>query len=118
MKKNPQNEPPYCILDNDSVINGLLYTDISDHLPIFHIDYSGILKKPNEKIKKRIFSDENISKFKLALDAKDWEGIVTVNDAQNAYTLFHNEFSSMYDAHFPIKECSIVYKTRKPWLSE
>ena len=41
-----------------------------------------------------------------------------MNDAQNAYTLFHNEFTCMYDTHFPIKECSMVYKTRKPWLSE
>ncbi len=35
------------LFDTDKILNGILYTDISDHFPVFHIDYStSIFKDP------------------------------------------------------------------------
>ena len=42
-------------VNNDDVFNGILYTDISDHFPILHIDNSCATKTSCPYIKKRIF---------------------------------------------------------------
>ena len=42
-------------VNNDNVFNGILYTDISDHFPIFHIDNSCATKTPCPYLKKRVF---------------------------------------------------------------
>ena len=106
------------LLDNNQIFTGALYTDISDHFPIFHIDYSCKMNKIDSKVKKRIFSQENISKFNSALSQKNWENILSMDNTQDAYTSFHNEFINMYNNCFPLKEFKAGYKTRKPWLSE
>ena len=42
-------------VNNDDVFNGILYTDISDHFPIFHIDDSCATKTSCPYLKKRVF---------------------------------------------------------------
>ena len=49
------------LFDTDKLYSGILYTDISDHLPIFHIDYSIEKNEAPQFIRKRIFSDKNVS---------------------------------------------------------
>ena len=106
------------IVDNEYVFSGLLYNDVSDHFPVFYIDYSCCSQKPTPSVKRRIYSEDNISKFNSALSVRDWDDIMSMNDAQQAYTHFHNVYSDLYNTCFPLKEIKSGYKTRKPWLSE
>ena len=51
------------IVDNQDVFTGILYTDISDHFPIFYIDKATDNKNPPKYLKKRIYSQESMGLF-------------------------------------------------------
>ena len=43
------------LIQSQNILTGILYTDISDHYPVFHIDYSSEIQNDETVIKKRIF---------------------------------------------------------------
>ena len=106
------------ITRNSDTISGVLYTDISDHFPIFYIDYSNSKTKRESPVKKRIYSQANILSFSEQLSQYDWSKVMSDVDPQHAYTCFHTEFSTLYDKCFPVKIIKQGYKSRKPWLTE
>ena len=91
---------------------------ISDHFPIFYIDYSSKIKIPVKYVKKRVYSPQNIQKLIDACDNHDWSKVLTCDGAQEAFTLYHNDFITMYNDCFPVKNIKLAYKNRKPWLTE
>ena len=101
-------------------IQGILYTGISDHLPVFMI-FSDINVKAAPKkefIFKRSFLPENVNRFCIALNAIDWDSMLyEVSDPQIAFTLFHSRYMLLYNNHFPLKKVKLGYKTKKPWLT-
>ena len=103
---------------NAQSFTGILYADVSDHFPIFYIDHSTKVKIPHKYIRKRIYSPENLQKITDACDAHEWNNVLASNGAQDAFTLYHNEFTEIYNSCFPIKNIKSSYKYRKPWLSE
>ena len=106
------------ILDDNRIFSGILYTDITDHLPIFLIDYSSNKAAAPTYIKKRTFSQENMDKFNNLLHLENWEDICRTQDTQGAYSLFLNKYCSIYDTCFPWKTIKNGYRNRKPWLSD
>ena len=106
------------ILDSTKQCNGILYTDISDHFPIFHIDYSSTFASEPQVIKKRVFSEHNINIFENLVLNHDWSSVLTSSDPQAAYSLYYKDFSTMYNKAFPVRNIKLGYKTRKPWLTE
>ena len=100
------------------IFAGILYTDISDHFPVFYIDHSS--KKTSNEIllKKRIFSENNITAFCQKTSENDWSNIYNCSDAQIAYTYFYNDISRIYNTCFPLRSYKPGYKTRKSWLTE
>ena len=103
---------------SSSVFTGVLYTDITDHFPVFYIDTSVSLSINDSIIRKRVYSDENVNKFNSRLSSTDWTSVLSANDAQEAYSNFNDIMSKMYNECFPIREFKLGYLTRKPWLSE
>ena len=98
---------------NFSTLSGILYTDISDHFPIFHIDYSNHTKLQETFIKKRIYSQENMRAFSTKMSNHDWNHVYQLDEPQSAYTAFFNDYCEMYHAIFPIKTYKTGYKTRE-----
>ena len=45
---------------DNNVLNGILYTDITDHFPVFHIDYSNNTPSQPEFVTKRAYTQENL----------------------------------------------------------
>ena len=105
-------------VENTSSLTGILYTDISDHFPVFHIDYSVSEPLVSKSFKKRIYSMENMEHFSSKMREMNWTCVLQNNDVQNAYNMFYNEFSDVYNTCFPMKTFKQGYRTRKPWLSE
>ena len=105
-------------INNPDILSGILCTDISDHYPVFLIDHSTSITSSERAIKRRIFSEENITKFNSLLSNHDWKSVFDERDPQQAYTTFYTEFNIMYDTCFPLRTIKPGYKTRKPWLSE
>ena len=50
------------------------------------------------------------------LSDQNWEIVVSSNQCQESYTVFHKLYLKCYEECFPVKITS-VYKNRKPWLS-
>ena len=107
--------------DTDSVEythSGILYTDISDHFPIFYIDYSCSIENVDSVVHRRVYSDENIAAFKTKLSEKNWNDVLSCDDVETAYSLFMKDFIDLYNESFPLKAFKKGYKTRKAWLSD
>ena len=98
---------------------GLLFTDISDHLPVFCVSYYDSLKEAKNKY--TVYRDKsktNLIKFQNQLNETVWENFPGYNDPKMAYDSFFNEFTSIYDSSFPLKKIkSSKLNSRKPWVT-
>lgn len=109
--------------DISRLSSGILYTDISDHCPIFTFTSSVAFpdnadQNSNHLNYHRPYSDHNIRNFTQALRSCDWSTVLSSTDPQAAFTEFHNVLLDLHNHHFPLKRCSSRYKARKPWLTE
>ena len=110
-------------IHDNAIVQGLLYTDISDHLPVFAVFFSKIAgngdKNKDEFIFKRRFHLERVINFQKALQSTNWDNISNnILDPQDSFTAFHSHYVKLYNKHFPLQKIKIGYKTRKPWLTQ
>jgi hypothetical protein len=99
-------------------LNGIFYTEISDHFPVFAISINAETINVPLCCTTRSFSQINIDKFKGNLQSLDWNVILLSSDCQDAYTTFHKMYTNCFEKSFPVKTTCINYKTRKPWLTQ
>jgi hypothetical protein len=80
---------------------GIMYTDISDHFPIYCFDTKLSIKKKDFLVKKRDINSLTIQNFKHILNSFDWTFLTEYTNRQVAYSAFHNTFLPIYDNCFP-----------------
>ena len=69
--------------------SGIIITDVADHFGIFHIvQHKQKQSKTTDKIKKRLFTDTNISKLKQLLEETNFDQIVEINCPNEAFDKF------------------------------
>ena len=78
---------------NHVMFNGLLFTDISDHLPVFSISRDQY-NDPDitTPIVYRDKSESNVLKFQNELGNINWPNLKGHNDPSHAYNSFLNEY--------------------------
>ena len=101
-----------------SALNGIIVSDISDHLPIFHISEKTEDKTKNFGVVKRSFNEKNKQSFTNELANLNWDHLYNVEDFQSAFSNFHNTYFQLFDKHFPKRNINIKYNTRKPFLAD
>ena len=101
---------------NTGILSGILYTDISDHFPIFAVFKNKIYEPPVQS-KCRFFNKRNLDSFIFKLTEIDWSPITQNNACQDAYTIFQSIFIKEYHKCFPLEVVKVNYMTKKPWLS-
>ena len=99
-------------------LNGILFTDISDHFPVFSITDRFKVKNESKFIKRRNISETTIKAFKNELLSTSWDHITGNNNGPMAFKLFYDQFGEKYEKHFPEKVRKLGYKNKKPWLTE
>ena len=105
----------------DSLVSGILITDVSDHFPLFYI--SKLNNPQNKKIaikrETRITFDKNFKNLKQTLLAVDWSALQSSYDVNSAYDLFLSKFLKIYNRELPIvnKNISHIFKNHKPWVT-
>ena len=99
---------------NLSSFQDILVTDISDHLPIIHIDTKCLPINNDDFIYRRNLSQRNKHAFRLALAKLIWQEICHETDMQRAFSKFHSK--SLINIHFSKKK--IRYNSRKSWLTQ
>lgn len=103
---------------DSNVWNGILYTDISDHLPIFHFSASKSTHAKNDYVIRRIYSSENSNNFVNLMQGHDWSDLYMLSDPNEAFNVFHKVFINYFNECFPLKYIKIKYSNRKPWLTD
>ena len=99
-------------------LQGIFVTDISDHFPIFHINWSYQQEELDIYIIKRMYSYKHKQSFCSDLAKIDWSEIYNLIDAQSIFTRFHEIFLRLYNVNFPKRKIKLKYNNRKPWLTE
>ena len=108
----------------ESSINGLIYSDISDHLPIFHLaslssNTDDFTEKGNDMYYKRIVNKDSLASFLVSVKKISWESTYQTNDACESYNNFHNSLKVAIDKSFPLlkmKPRAIDY-AKSPWMT-
>ena len=102
----------------DDILSGNLYTDITDHLPVFMLQCSATYKKFQRKVRKRLFTANGEEQFKNELAMFDWSNIYDNDDSNMQYTHFTTAVTKLIDKHFPLKTIRMNYNTiRNPWIT-
>ena len=102
--------------------NGIFYSDISDHLPIFHIcDQSNNLNSISSK-QKDIFhrkdSQENIDILNFHLSQEEWLDVLREDDANKSYDIFIHKLLHYYNQYIPlVKTTKRKYQKKQPWIT-
>ena len=104
------------LLDYD-IVSGILYTDISDHLPLFTFCKDKLTEDVNTTYESRDFAYKNIVKFQNMLSGFDWQLILKCHDCKKAFSILHDNYRDMFDKCFPLKISNRIYKSRKEWLT-
>ena len=104
--------------DLNASINGILVTDISDHFPIFHINYAYTTDEIESYFITRIYSEKNKQLFQETISALDWNNLHNEVDPQSCFNLLHDRLITIHDKCFPKMKIKKKYSNRKPWLSE
>ena len=101
--------------------SGLLFTDISDHLPVFSIHSDNTLghHSRQDPIFVRDKKPINLSKIVEKLEGVEWSSLSGYNDPHTAYTSFLQKITEIYNDCFPVRK--LIPKKRsikKPWLTK
>ena len=107
-------------ITNKKVNSGLLYSDISDHLPIFTMCDKTVHKNQlNQPVFFRNESKVNIELFKQDLYFEDWTDILSQDNIHMAYDNFIKKVQFLYEKNIPL----VRFKERKdkakrPWITK
>ena len=105
-------------ITNLNMVNGILYTDISDHFPVFSIDRKREHTNRNHTpVQERIYSQKNINMFRDCLNQTDWSDVMSNNEGQSSFSCFYQKFCDIYDQAFPTKVLKCNYTNKIVWLT-
>lgn len=109
----------FCNAEPQNHLTGLLYTDISDHLPLFIINRSenSTVHCINTFLRRRV-NNNTIASFKEHLPNIVWDDLYECQTTDDSYGIFLNKFKSAYDLHFPI--IHVKHQNMKPtkaWIT-
>ena len=105
------------LTNNCDVIPGILYSPITDHMPIFCYKKGARNFVKSSTFTYRKISDQSINSFKNELNRLDWHDVYESNNVNSAYDIFIKIFKNLYDKHFPIVERKLKRRRRKPWVT-
>ena len=90
-----------CYNHIENTFQCLIVSDVSDHCPIIHVDYSTKGAKTESYYTRRNMSQRNKLAFQNAISVIDWQMVYSETDMQNAFRLFHSKLVELYHKHFP-----------------
>ena len=99
--------------------SGIIYQDITDHLPTYiNIKLGNIIKNEFKKIEFRPFSLSNFNSLTSKISSTNWNFLFTSGDVHSAFQLFTDTINKLYCECFPLKIKYLSTKRlSKPWLS-
>ncbi len=81
---------------------GIIYTNISDHLPIFLLSKQINDSKVDTVIETRLYNEQATTTFKETSDHITWDEMYASKNPQESYSKFLNEILFIYNKSFPL----------------
>ena len=104
--------------NHDMLINitsGLIFNDLSDHLPCF-ISLKNEIKHGKNRPFTRLFGDKNSQQFVQKMTDLYWDGLYT-DVIPDWFTAFIMKVKLLFDSSFPIVRVSRKRSHDRPWIS-
>ena len=80
-----------------NITSGILFNDISDHLPIFALcEFIVTGRIVNGFQYVRTVNEDTFASLSNALGQQSWENVLNTNDANQAYDTFLNTFTTIF----------------------
>ena len=105
-------------INSEKSFQGILVTDVSDHPPIFRVDFDKTDCAKEYFIYRRNMSQRNKLVFRDDLANLDWNEMYQLSDTQAAFGWFHSKLLLLYYKHFPTQKVKLKYNARKMWLKQ
>ena len=101
------------------MVSGILYSDLSDHLPVFQItNYQPQIYNTPAKFKTREITQSSIANFQNELHEINWDEIASFTSPNESYNRFSDILLPIYNKHFPLKTRHTNTNVgSKPWFS-
>lgn len=103
-------------LNDKTIRTGVLFSDISDHLPIFLL-ISNSHQTSTERKYVRLYGEKNIANFKSDIQKTDWTSAIESDDVNDSYSKFINIFTTQFEKHFPLVKQSRARQKDKKWMT-
>ena len=108
-----------CYSNIDNTFQCLIYTDVTDHFPIIHVDFGmKLLETDSVVVTRRNLSYKNHQRFHQSISSIVWRSLYNESGTQTAFNLFHSTLLKHSHKHFPKQTVKIRYANRKPWLTQ
>ena len=102
-----------------NVTGGLLYFEVSDHLPIFTVCPQKMSSRSfPEAPMYRKETENNINSLISDLALETWLDIYSDNDPEVAYQCFHQKIVHYYNKNIPLIKPKQHNTIRKPWITK
>ena len=90
-------------LNIENTIQCIIYTDITDHFPIIHVDYGMKEINSDTYVVQRNLSQKKQIGFRNDMGSLDWGSVFNETDTQAAFGRFHGILLKLYNKHFSKK---------------
>uniref|UniRef100_A0A3B3H5U1 Reverse transcriptase domain-containing protein n=1 Tax=Oryzias latipes TaxID=8090 RepID=A0A3B3H5U1_ORYLA len=103
------------------ILGGLLFCDITDHLPVFAVLKNVSSKKMYTQTQGkwiRCCSSDNIDSFRRALCNQTWNEIYASTNVNEAYDAFLHRYIELYNLNCPKIKISHKKNNEKPWITK
>jgi hypothetical protein len=97
--------------------SGILRTDISDHMPIFHVTRCVKAKSERKNVKRPVINDNTLNNMLHDLSSKHWDEILQSGNVEQSFTKFAETINESYVSNIPQRMCRTRSKD-KPWISK
>ena len=98
------------------VFAGILYCDITDHLPCYVLLLCSTVPRGNDRPMTRIFNERNSSKFRKLMNEEIWQVIYRSN--ADWYEIFLSKIKVIYNKSFPVVKVSRLRIKDKIWITK
>ena len=103
-------------LVDTKVISGNIFSDISDHLPLF----LGMPRKSNASQNRpfvRIISDKSLETFRRLCSSQNWDTINDYNEIDDKFDHFQGNLINLFNQSFPLVRKSRKRAKDKKWIT-
>jgi len=100
-----------------SILTENLWSDLTDHLPNYFLVTDKHLKIDAKRPKVRLFSAENILKFKTQLSNTNWDPVYNSGNVNDGYHYFERKLNASYNSSFNLVKLSHKRAKDKIWMT-